>query len=233
MRKKLLRALGAEAVGTFIVVLVAMGVDVLYFTGRSDFDARWAARGLITAVVIYAFTAASGAHVNPVVSLAFTIRRDFPWPRCAAYIVAQFAGAFAAAGLMALWYGTRFGFGASHPGPHVAGIEAAGCETVLTFILVLVTLLTASNAGVVGRDAALAVGFAVATCGFLGGAISGASMNPARSLAPQLLAGEFSIIWIYVAGPLVGALAAIGVCHLVGGPSTKKERHAARGDAVP
>lgn len=109
------------------------------------------------------------------------------------------------------------------------GWRAAICEMVLTFAVMLVILMTAQEQAAVGKQAALAVGFVVAACGFAAGPISGASMNPARTIAPQLLAGEFGNVWIYIAGPLIGAALAVGVHTLLSGPPSKGARKAATG----
>jgi aquaporin Z len=124
------------------------------------------------------------------VTFGFALRGVFPWPRAAAYVVAQFVGAFAAAGLAFALYGGLLGLGASHPGPGFSSGVAVACECVLTAMTMFVILATAREEAVVGKDAALAIGFTIAACGFCAGAISGASMNPARTIAPQLLAEE-------------------------------------------
>ena len=224
------RKLGAEFAGTFVVTLAAMSVDILYYTTHEvDYVSRWLARGFATAVVIYAFSEISGAHVNPAITLGFTLRRVFPARTLAFYWLAQFAGSFAAAGLLGAYFGSAIALGASHPGPAVPPLVAVLCEVVLTAIVMLTILTTAKEKAIVGKEAALAVGFAVAACGFFAGPISGASMNPARSIAPQILAGEMALVWIYAVGPLVGAGLAV-VIHrfLCGGPNVE-EREAAQG----
>ena len=209
---------------------VAMAVDVAFFTGRPiDAVSRWLARGLVTAAAIFAFSDLSGAHLNPAVTFGFALRGVFPWRRAGAYVLAQFAGAFVAASLVLAAYGSQAWLGASHPGPGFGPIVAAVCEATLTFAMMLVILMTASEQAIVGKDAALAVGFVVAACGFAGGAISGASMNPARTIAPQLMAGEFGLVWIYAAGPLVGAALAVAAHRAIVGRPTKDEKRAAKG----
>jgi aquaporin Z len=108
-------------------------------------------------------------------------------------------------------------------------VVATIAEAILTFAVMLVILMTAQEQPAVGKQAALAVGFVVAACGFAAGPISGASMNPARTIAPQLLAGTFGNIWIYVAGPLAGAALAVGAHSWLSGPPSKGARKAARG----
>lgn len=226
-----LQKLAAELLGTFLVTGTAIGVDVFYYTqGNIDYASRWLARGLVTAAVIYAFSETSGAHVDPAVTIAFMARRVFPAPMAALYVGAQFAGAFAAA---LIWFELQgragLAFGASHPGVQFSPVTAAGAEALLTFALVLVILMTAQEKASVGKQAAIAVGFMVAACGFVGGPISGASMNPARTIAPQIVSGHFENIWVYLAGPVIGALFAVAVHALICGRPSRGQQEAARG----
>jgi aquaporin Z len=202
----------AEFLGTFFITIVATGVDVLYFTGAHvDYVSRWLARGFITSAMIYTFGQVSGAHIDPAVSLGFALRKAMTWRQMLVYWIAQFAGGFTAAGLAWTLWKHLVVLGASHPGPRFTQFEAVITEVVLTFLLMLVILATAEEKATVGAQAALAVGLTVAACGFFAGPISGASMNPARSLPPQIVGGAFGIMWIYVVGPFVGAaLAAAG-----------------------
>ena len=208
----LLAKMAAEFLGTFFVTIVATGVDVLYYTSAHvDYVSRWLARGFITSAMIYTFAGISGAHIDPAVSLGFALRRTMTAQQMLAYWAAQFAGGFAAAGLAWILWKNLVVLGASHPGPHFTQFEAVVGEVVLTFLLMFVILGTAEEKATVGIQAALAVGFTVAACGFFAGPISGASMNPARSVPPQIVGGAFGIIWIYVVGPFAGAaLAAAG-----------------------
>jgi len=203
---------GAELLATFFVTLVATLVDVLYYTrtGDVDFVSRWLARGFITAAMIYAFSGISGAHLSPAVSFAFTLRRAMPAAQMLLYVVAQLGGGLFAALLVFAMWGHAVALGASHPGPQFTPSEAAIAEAICTFLLTIVILATAEEEAAVGRQAAIAVGFTVAACGFFAGPISGASMNPARSIPPQILAGAYDLIWIYALAPCAGA--ALAVC---------------------
>jgi aquaporin Z len=222
--------LAAEAIGTFAVTATAMSVDILYYTTHDIDDvSRWLARGFATAVAIYALSEISGAHVNPAITLGFTLRRVFSPAMLAGYWAAQFAGSFAAAGLLWAAFGSSIALGASHPGPAFTPFEAVVCEIVLTAFVMLVILTTAKEQPAIGKQAALAVGLAVAACGLCAGPISGASMNPARSIAPQLLCGEAGLIWIYAVGPLVGAAIAVPLHGFLCGHPTRNERRAAKG----
>lgn len=222
--------LGAEFLGTFFVTLVATCVDVLYYsgTGQVDYVSRWLARGFITAAMIYAFSEVSGAHIDPAVSLGFAVRRAMPVLQMLYYAIVQFGGGFAAALLAFALWGHAVVLGASHPGRQFTLLEAVVTEAVLTFLLMTVILMTSKEAAV-GKQSALAVGLTVAACGFFAGPISGASMNPARSIPPQIVGEAYHIVWIYVVGPCAGAvLAALTMTFFTGAPGSG-ERKAAVG----
>jgi aquaporin Z len=230
-RPSLAQKVGAEVIGTFFVTLVATGVDVVYYThtGGVDYVSRWLARGFITTATIYAFSEISGAHLNPAVSLGFVLRRAMPPLQMLLYWAGQFAGAFAAAfAVFAIW-GSAVVLGASHPGPTFTFGEAAVAELVLTFILMMVILMTSQKAAEVGKQSALAVGLTVAACGFFAGPVSGASMNPARSIAPQIVGGAGHLVWIYAVGPSAGALLAALVTTIFFQRPDEGERKAAKG----
>ncbi|MBV8149066.1 MAG: aquaporin [Candidatus Eremiobacteraeota bacterium] len=225
------KKIAAELLGTFFVTLVATAVDVLYYTGAGvDSVSRWLARGFITTVLIYTFSETSGAHIDPAVSIGFAIRGVLQAGQLLAYVVAQFAGGFAAAALAFALWGHAVAFGASHPGPGYSHEIAFVTEVIVTFLLMLVILATAHDQAVVGKQAAIAVGLAVAACGFFAGPISGASMNPARSIPPQIFGGRFDIIWIYAFAPCIGAALAAIAAHAIFGPPKPQEEKAARGD---
>jgi aquaporin Z len=223
--------IGVEFLGTFFVTLVATGVDVGYYAGSHvDYVSRWLARGFITAAMIYAFSGISGAHIDPAVSLGFAVRRAMPLGQMLWYWVGQFAGGFAAAALaMALWR-NQLALGASRPGPQYTQIDAFLAEVVLTFLLMIVILTCAQEESTIGRQAALAVGLTVAACGFFAGPISGASMNPARSIPPQLLGGLGAVSWIYAAGPCIGAALAAAAMQFLSVQPRRGERKAAKGE---
>ena len=225
------RRLAAEALGTFFITATAIGVDVFYYSqGNVDYASRWLARGFVTAAVIYAFGEISGAHADPAVTIGFWLRRVFPAPLALGYIAAQFIGALVAAALWRAFVGPSvLALGASHPGPHVTALAAVITETIATFALMLTILMTAQEEAAIGRQSALAVGFIVAVCGFAAGPISGASMNPARTIAAQLLAGTYGAAWIYIVGPIAGAALAVAVHAAISGGPSKAEQKSARG----
>lgn len=225
-----LRRLLAEVLGTFLLTLVAAGGDVIGAVsgGAVSLNARVVAPALLVMAMIYSVGNLSGAHFNPVVTLAFAIRRDFPWHRVPGYWLAQLIGAVLAALLLRGLYGT-----AGHLGetlPHDGVIVSLIMEIVLTFMLLTVILATATNHKLVGHNAALAVGGMIALTGLFAAPISGASMNPARSLGPFLVAGQLGYAWIYIVGPLVGGLTAVGVAWLLRGGTTKYAVEAATGE---
>lgn len=222
--------LAAEFVGTFFAALVPTSVDILYYSGEHvDWVSRWLARGFITVALIYAFSEVSGAHINPAISFGFALRRAMEWPLMFMYWAVQFAGAFGAAALAFALWGPAMVLGASHPGPKFTHPEAVIAEIILTFLLMTVIIGCAEQEAVIGKQSALAVGLTVATCGFFAGAISGASMNPARSIAPQIVGGAYDIIWIYAVGPLAGAALAALVAVFLFGKPREGERKAAHG----
>ncbi len=224
------RRLLAELAGTFALTFVAAGAVVIAAVngGVPGFTAQVIAPGLLVSVMIYSIGEVSGAHINPVVTLAFALRRDFPWRRVPGYWVAQVLGSVLAALLLAGLFGHRADLGATLP--HHGIVPSLVLETLLTFLLVTVILATAANAKVVGPNAALAVGATVALDGLFAGPISGASMNPARSFGPAVLSGQTGTFWIYVVGPLAGSLLAVVGAWLLRGPTNPAAEKTATGE---
>jgi aquaporin Z len=167
--------------------------------------------------VILSIGLISGAHLNPAVTLAFALRHEFPWKRVPGYWVAQVVGSVLACLLLWALVGKVGLLGATEPGRGVSDLQAMVMEATLTFGLVTVILGTASGAQNVGPLSALAVGGYIALAGLWASPISGASMNPGRSFGPDLVLGDFSHFWLYVVGPLVGALLAAGVARALRG----------------
>ncbi len=209
------RRLFGEVLGTFFLVLVAAGAPVVNAVshGEVSLAAQVTAPGLMVMAIILFMGATSGAHLNPAVSIAFAARGDFPWRRVPGYIVAQLLGGVLAGGLLVGLFGTAGSVGATVPGPGISELQAFVIEAVLTLGLVSTILGTASKAQNVGPLAALAVGGYIALAGLWAAPISGASMNPVRSLAPEFFLGNLSLAWIYVIGPIGGALAAVAAAH--------------------
>jgi aquaporin Z len=174
----------------------------------------------------------SGAHLNPVVTMAFALRSDFPWRRVPGYVAAQLIGGILACLFLWALFGRPGVFGATMPASTVSDTQGMLIEAVLTLGLVSTILGTASSAQNIGPLSALAVGGYIALAGLWAGAVTGASMNPVRSIAPALVRADFSHIWIYLVGPLIGALVAAAFAHLLRGRGGDRAAiHAAQGDS--
>lgn len=225
------RRLFAELLGTFLLTFVAAGADVISAaTGNSiGHFGKVVAPALLIMALIYTIGDVSGAHLNPAVTVAFTLRRDFPWRRVPGYWLAQLVGATLAAGLLRILYGDVGHLGATLPNPHVGDLPALVMEFALTSMLVLVILGTAHNHRIVGHNAALAVAATIAFTGIFASPVSGASMNPARSFGPDLIGGTLGTMWIYIAGPLAGAVVASFIAWIFEGKTNKYARQAATG----
>jgi len=226
------RRLFAELWGTFLLVVASAGGVLAHdvFPDKVEPAMAVAAPGVATTVIIYMLGDVSGAHLNPAVTVGFALRGHFPWARVPGYFAAQFAGAIAAAAFMRLLFGMADNLGANTPGPGVGGAIAVLVEAVLTAGLMVTILGAASGARNVGPNAALAVGGYTIVAKFWAWPLTGASMNPARTFAPDLMRGDFSHTWIYVAGPLIGAVAAVGIEWLLKGPPTQSGDRAAQGE---
>jgi len=213
------RRLVAELVGTFFLVLVAAGAVVVGAVSHGDVSrsAAVTAPGLLVMAIILSIGDVSGAHLNPAVTLAFSLRGDFPWRRVPGYVLAQCAGAILAC--LVLWgmYGKVGALGATEPGASIHDWQAMLTELVLTVGLVTTILGTASRAQNVGHLSAVAVGGYIALAGLWSSPISGASMNPARSLGPDVTLGDVRHLWVYLVGPAAGAVLAVGIAWLLRG----------------
>jgi aquaporin Z len=212
------RRLFSELLGTFLLVLAAAGGGLLHARGEISLAAAVVAPGLMVLAIILFMGAVSGAHLNPVVSLGFALRGDFPWRRVPWYVVAQLIGATLATLFLLAVFGNVEHMGATLPGPGYHPWQAFLMEIVLTAGLVSVILGTASAAQNVGTIGALGVGGYIALAGLWAAPVSGTSMNPARSFGPALVAGDWSSYWAYVAGPLLGAFLAVGCAWILRGP---------------
>ncbi len=225
------RRLFAEVLGTFMLVLVAAGAPVVDARshGQVPLDAQVIAPGLMVMAIIYFMGTVSGAHLNPAVTISFALRRNFPWKRVPGYIVAELAGAILAALFLRATFGNVGDLGATAPGAGMSGVTAMLIEMVLTAGLVSVILGTASGARNIGANAALAVGGYIGLAGLWAAPISGASMNPARSLGPALVGAHWTAWWAYVVGPLAGGLLAVGFAWILRGAPSKSASEAAQG----
>jgi aquaporin Z len=221
------RRLFSELLGTFMLVLVAAGGGILHGKGQISLAAAVVAPGLMVMAIILFMGAVSGAHLNPGVSLAFALRGDFPWKRVPGYIVVQLLGATLACLFLLAVFGNVEHLGATLPGPGYHDWQALLMEIALTGVLVSVILGTASAAQNVGTVGALGVGGYIALAGLWAAPVSGASMNPARSFGPALVSGYWTSYWVYVVGPLVGMLIAVGCAVILRGRGGDPISHAA------
>jgi MIP family channel proteins len=198
----------AEGVGTFTLVFAGCGSVMVSerFSGSITPAAIPVVFGLAVAAMIYAVGHISGAHFNPAVTLAFAVARRLPMKEVVTYWAAQVAGAVLAMTLLWALLPAGSSYGATLP--HVGVLQAVAWEAVLTFFLMFVIIAVATDTRAVGTMAGAAIGATVMLCAFVGGPVTGASMNPARSLAPALFEGGLPHLWIYAAGPAAGAIAA-------------------------
>ena len=209
MKNDMMRRYIAEFVGAFGIVFapVALSATGRFHGGDSGLMAAAWVSGLAVLAMIYALGHISAAHFNPAVTLGFAVAGRFPWRYVVPYWIAEFSGGIAAAGMAAMLFGRGYGAHIPAAGPLV---RAVGVESVLTFFLMLVIIAVATDKRANGAVPGLAIGLTVVIGVLIGGPVTGGSMNPARSLGPALFAGGAALTnyWIYVIGPVVGAVVA-------------------------
>lgn len=204
MSVSLSRRVVAELVGTYALVTAGCGaIMVNAMTGALTHLGVALTFGLVIMVMIAAIGHLSGAHFNPAVTVAFVVARHFPWREAPAYITGQLVGATAGALTLRGLLGSVADLGATVPSG--SALQSWGVEMLLTAVLMFVIISVATDTRAVGQLAALAIGGTVALDALWGGPISGASMNPARSFGPALVAGVWQAHWLYWVGPLLGA----------------------------
>ena len=225
-----------EFVGTFVLVTVAAGSGVInQYAGGGPISRTAAviAPGAAVMAMIYAWGPLSGLHINPAVTFGFTARGVFPARWVVPYWAAQFAGAICAALFLQAMF-THVAAGGNYPISKPGGDwRSLVMETVLTAILASVILNTATGARSIGHNAAIAVGSTVALLGLFASPVSGASMNPARTLGPDIVGNDYTGWCVYVAGPVLGAAIAVAIIGLVRGLPDRSEREAAEGGGLP
>ncbi len=227
----------AEFIGTFM--LMVFGCSAAAVNDRMDgvlggHIGIAVSYGLIVAMVVFAIGHLSGAHINPAVTAAFAVGRHFPVREVAPYWVAQITGALAGAFAAAALFGTSSGLSLTQP--HTVGDGTAlVIEIGLTAVLMTVVLAVATDTRAQGALAAVAIGITVALEGLILGPITGASMNPARSIGPAVATGDFTALWIYVVGPMIGALIGVGIYSYLRGRPHPEGTHpdAEAGEALP
>lgn len=208
----------AEFLGTFIMVFAGTGAIVINQAAGGVIGHPGIALtfGLVVLAMIYTFGDISGAHLNPAVTVAFAAARRFPWQEVPTYLAAQFAGAFAASGLLRFLFPGPGSLGATLPTGSAS--QSFVLEVVLTAILMLVILGVSTGAKEKGITAGIAIGATVGLEAMFAGPICGASMNPARSLAPALVSGHLQHLWLYPAATVLGALLAVPLSHSLRAP---------------
>jgi MIP family channel proteins len=218
-----LRALVAEAIGTFALVFAGCGaIMVDAKTGALGHVGVAITFGLVIMFGIYAVGHISGAHFNPSVTFAFALSRHFPWSRAVGYWGAQLIGAIAAAAVLRGSLGNIANVGVTLP----SGSQGQSFlwELVMTFFLMFVIMAVATDTRAVGEAAAIAIGGTVGLDAMFGGPISGASMNPARSVGPALVSGNLHALWLYIVAPICGASLAALAYQFVRGEQTRPAR---------
>ncbi len=211
----------SELLGTFGLVFAGCGAVVVndITGGAIGHLGICTVFGLIVMAMVYSFGDVSGAHINPAVTIAFWLSGRFPLKEVGPYIVAQTIGSAAACAL--LWY--LFPDDTTYLGATlVSGTVMRGfvLEVAITFLLMLIIIMVATGSKEVGTLAGIAIGAAVAVLALLAGPITGASMNPARSLGPALVSGNLEHIWVYIAAPILGAALAVPVSNVIKGPQS-------------
>ncbi|MCH2488881.1 MAG: MIP family channel protein [Flavobacteriales bacterium] len=205
----------SEAIGTFALVFCGTGAIVIneYTNGVVTHPGVAVTFGLIVMAMIYAFGDISGAHINPAVTIAFAYAKKFPWKDVPKYVVAQILGAVIASGLILFLFPDSETLGATLPGIDV--IRVFVFEIILSFFLMLVIINVSTGSKEIGVIAGIAIGGVVLLEALFAGPITGASMNPARSIAPALLSWQLQDLWLYILAPIVGMLLAVMSCRLV------------------
>jgi MIP family channel proteins len=221
MRAEDLRALLAEAIGTFALVFAGCGaIMVDAKTHQLGHVGVAITFGLVIMFGIYAVGHISGAHFNPSVTLAFALSRHFPWSRAVGYWGAQLVGALTAAAILRGSLGNVADVGATLPSGSQG--QAFLWELILTFFLMFVIMAVATDTRAVGEAAAIAIGGTVGLDAMFGGPITGASMNPARSIGPAVVSGNLHALWLYIVAPVVGASLAALAYQFVRGEATSE-----------
>lgn len=212
---KLGRCIIAEFLGTFALVFAGTGavvIDAVTAGGVTHVGVALTF-GLVVMALIYALGDISGAHLNPAVTFGFWLARRFPGRRVGPYALAQLAGAFAASGTLRLLFSTRAHLGATLPAG--SAWQSFLLELLLTGFLMFVILCVSTGPKETGVMAGIAIGGVIALEALFAGPVSGASMNPARSLAPAIVSGHLASLWVYVCAPLLGAAIAVPCWRLI------------------
>jgi aquaporin NIP len=205
----------SEIIGTFALVFCGTGAMVINdFTGGTVTHVGVAITfGLIVMGMIYAFGDISGAHMNPAVTIGFAYAKKFPWKEVPAYVLAQLIGAFLASGILLYLFPESQTLGATVPG--LSALKVFIFEIILSFFLMVVIINVSTGSKEIGVVAGIAIGSVVLLEAMFAGPITGASMNPARSIAPAVVSGNIADLWIYIFAPIIGCVLAVVSCKLV------------------
>ena len=205
----------SEIIGTFALVFCGTGAMVINdFTGGTVTHVGVAITfGLIVMGMIYAFGDISGAHMNPAVTIGFAYAKKFPWKEVPAYVLAQLIGAFLASSILLYLFPESQTLGATLPG--LSALKVFILEIILSFFLMVVIINVSTGSKEIGLVAGIAIGSVVLLEAMFAGPITGASMNPARSIAPAVVSGNIADLWIYIFAPIIGCLLAVVSCKLV------------------
>ena len=205
----------SEVIGTFALVFCGTGAMVINdFTGGTVTHVGVAITfGLIVMGMIYAFGDISGAHMNPAVTIGFAYAKKFPCKEVPAYVLAQLIGAFLASGILLYLFPESQTLGATLPG--LPALKVFILEIILSFFLMVVIINVSTGSKEIGVVAGIAIGSVVLLEAMFAGPITGASMNPARSIAPAVVSGNIADLWIYIFAPIIGCLLAVVSCKLV------------------
>ncbi len=205
----------SEFLGMFILVFVGTGAVVVnqHTNGALGLPGIAMVWGLVIIAMIYAFGDISGTHINPAVTIAFAVDGRFGWKEVGPYIIAQLAGAFAATGLLKYLFPANEMLGTTQP--QGSDMQSLIMEFVMTFILMMVILRVSVGAKEKGITAGIAIGATVWLLVLFGGPISNTGLNPTRSIAPAVITGHYNALWIYIVGPIAGALAAVGAHRVI------------------
>ena len=205
----------AELIGTFALVFCGTGAIIVNeeIPGSVTHVGIAVTFGLIVMAMIYALGENSGAHLNPAVTIAFTVNGNFPVKEVLPYIISQLAGALAASAVLKLLFPSSVSLGATIPSG--SNMQSFVLEYILSFFLMLVIINVAKGSKEQGLFAGIAIGSVVLLEAMFAGPVCGASMNPARSLGPAIVSGEMKQVWIYITAPVLGAITAIIIYKLI------------------
>lgn len=211
----LLQKITAETISTFILVFVTCGSSIMDHACPPLISKLGGsvASGLIVTVMIYSVGHISGAHMNPAITIAFATVRHFPWTQVPAYIAAQLGGSITASFALLIMFSPVSNTGITSPSGTV--LQALAMEIVVSFVLMFVTSAVATDTSAIGELAGIAVGSMVTVSTIFAGPISGGSMNPARSLGPAIASNNYTAIWVYFLGPILGTITGAFSYHII------------------